>query len=119
MHSLHPGQTVCILSASQPLCTIQQNTQKTKGSTEGGERTDRPNNKLNHKRQSLTLCVCVREPDRETEKQEEDEGDEDKCRRGERQRAAEKKKDRGRNQICKNITKSCIFDKREHTGVFV
>ena len=60
--------------------------------------------------------VCSEEQDR---KREEDEGDEDKCRKGERQRAAERTKDRGRNQICKNITKSCISDKREHTRVFV
>lgn len=33
----------------------------------GGERTDRPNNKLNHQRLSLTLCVCVCVSKREPE----------------------------------------------------
>lgn len=64
--------------------------------------------------------MCVRAcRGRRQKARERDEGDEDKCRKGERQRAAEKTKDRGRNQICKNITKSCISDKREHTRVFV
>lgn len=66
----------------------------------GGERKDRPNNKLNHKRESLTCvcvyCVCVRvcieQGDR---KPEEDGGDKDKCREGERQRAAEERKTEG------------------------
>lgn len=86
----------------------------------GGERTDRPNNKLNHQRLSLTLCVCVCACQRGSQKARAGQGRWRQMQKGrERQRAAEKTKDRGRNQICKNITKSCISDKREHTGVFV
>lgn len=50
-HTPHPEQTVCILSASQPLCTMQQNIQKTKGSTEGeNEKTDQTINSTTRER---------------------------------------------------------------------
>lgn len=60
MHSFDPGQTVCILSASQALCTIQQNIQKTKGSTEGGEneQTDQTINQPQETEFNF-VCVCV------------------------------------------------------------
>lgn len=51
MCTLHPEHNDCILSASQPLCTIKQNIQKTKGSTEGeNEETDQTINTTTRER---------------------------------------------------------------------
>lgn len=66
----------------------------------GGERKDRPNNKLDHKRESLT-CVCASARARVLVERGDGKarggrgGDEDKCREGERQRAAAERKTEG------------------------
>lgn len=100
-HTLHPEQTVCILSASQPLCTMQQNIQKTKGSTEGeNEKTDQT---ISSTTREGVCRVCVRARVRARAFVEQGDGkarggrggDEDKCREGERQRAAEERKTEG------------------------
>lgn len=117
MNVPHPQQTVCILSASLPLCTMQQNIQKTKGSAEGenGE-TDQTINPTTRDGAWLGLCVCVHRRGRQKAR----------GRRGEMKTNAESERDRGRQRKERQREKSnlqehnkklYLWQKRTHKGI--
>lgn len=124
VRTLHRGQTVCMLSASQPLCTIQQNIQKTKGSTEGeNEETDQTINSTTRDRVWLCVCAsvcvkCVHVYRRGRQKERGGRGRWRQMQRGkETEGGGENERQREKSNLQEHNKKLYLRQKRTHKGI--